>query len=99
MHHDEIVFILPWVEILTGNVTKTQRRKGRLRLGWPDNIDLLVTMSPRSDQWTQFCFKTKLGSVNIYCYSQLPPSPRLISDQSHNLSHNVDTEDKTASQI
>ena len=91
--------MLPCVEILTGNVTKTDRRPCRLRLGCPDNIDLLVTMSPHFDQLTQFCLKTKLSSVNSYCYSQLPPSPRLISDQSHNLSHNVDTEDKTASQI
>ena len=86
--------------ILAGYVTRRQRRDCRLRLCWPDNIDPLVTMSPHSDPWTRFSFKTKLRFVNSYCYSQiLPYSPRLICDHSHNLSHNVDTKDKTASQI
>ena len=65
--------MLPCVEILTGNVTKTQKRKGRLRLGWPDNIDLLVTMSPRSDQWTQFSKQNSGPSTFTVTLSSLPP--------------------------
>ena len=52
-------------------MTRTERRTCRLGLVGPDNIDLLVTMSPHSDQLTQFCFKTILSFVTGYCYS--PP--------------------------